>query len=340
MLIGNIKHNLDGLSLDEILRVSGINFPIQKRALAMRNAHGKDLLTEPLASYRAIVRQDTDYVFQVAKAGYEPHQNRQILGFMKEYCEAGNARLESVGSFKHGAVIFAMARLNGRSDRQLAGGSKLQGYALIATSHDGSILTSVKPTSVYVICWNTLMAAIREQVRAMFRLKHTTKWTPAISAKARETLALASEMVEELNEKQELLSKVKVDEVNRIEYLTRLLNGESLLQQAMVNSDNAVDHSGLLDRIVNQEEIRAKSPEETLSRLGKQILEAIIASPGSEMPASKGTLLGALNGVTYFVDHKRGRSEDSRGFQAAFGEGERLKTRALEIAMEMATKGA
>jgi len=130
------------------------------------------------------------------------------------------------------------------------------------------------------------------------------------------------------------------DEVNRIEYLTRLLNGESLLQQAMVNSDNAVDHSGLLDRIVNQEEIRAKSPEETLGRLGKQILEAIIASPGSEMPASKGTLLGALNGVTYFVDHKRGRSEDSRGFQAAFGEGERLKTRALEIAMEMATKGA
>jgi hypothetical protein len=38
----------------------------------------------------------------------------------------------------------------------------------------------------------------------------------------------------------------------------------------------------------------------------------------------------------YFVDHKRGRTDDSRLTAAWFGDGERLKNDGLALAMQMA----
>lgn len=343
MIRPSVLDKLEGLSTKEILAQGwDLNFVVERRKIAMspRSEDQLAVMREgiPVAGYRAIVRGDTGRVFQVATTDYQVLQNEQIVDFMREFAAAGGGTFQQVGTFKAGAVIYAMVKLKaGAVD--IKGGARLESYAMIATSHDGSIATRVKPTSVYVVCWNTFMMALAQKVARQFSLRHTSKWTPQKAAEARMVLDLAAERVQEANEGSVKLAKVTgFDQKAQVEYVSRLLNGESLLQQAVANSEAKLDHAALLDRIVAVED--AKAEKDPLGRIGRQILQAIVDSPGANMPASKDTLWGAFNGVTYFADHVRGRSEDTRGFASQFGEGDRLKAQAFGLALKMATEGA
>jgi hypothetical protein len=50
---------------------------------------------------------------------------------------------------------------------------------------------------------------------------------------------------------------------------------------------------------------------------------------GEQTGGHDGSLYGVLNGVTYYTDHQRGRSADTRLNSAWFGDGDRLKRTAL-----------
>lgn len=320
----------------EMLEKSKLTDRLQKRGLAMPSAIGGPAnIVDPLREYRAIVNKRTNRVYQVAKAGYEIHQPEQIIGFMREYAQAGNAEMEHIGSFDDGAVIFALCKLG--SPIAIPGGSQLANYGMIATSHDGSIATSVKPTSVYVVCWNTLMIALRQKHARMFSMRHTSKWDAEQAKKARQVLDLSREYNQEFGETAVALSRVTLDDKGRVEYLARLLKGEGLLEQVVANSDTVhMDGAMVLGAAVERHDATHENMGDVLGRIGKQVLDLIVNGEGADMVASKGTLWGALNGVTAYVDHVRGRSEDTRGFSAYFGEGEKLKQRALKVAVEMA----
>ncbi len=106
----------------EMLVSAGLDWKVQRRAIAMRPGNGdkSTMLTSQLDEYRAIVRSDNDTVFQVASNRYQPVQNAEIIDFFREYCEAGHARMETVGGLRNGAVVWALARLNGGSTRDIA----------------------------------------------------------------------------------------------------------------------------------------------------------------------------------------------------------------------------
>jgi hypothetical protein len=51
----------------------------------------------------------------------------------------------------------------------------------------------------------------------------------------------------------------------------------------------------------------------------------------------EGSFWQLYNGATYYVDHKMGRTDDTRMSNAWFGSGVKIKTDALELAVEMAS---
>lgn len=314
------------------LKASQTDFIIQRRMLAMRQGDGEGLMVDPLKGYRAIVREDTNEVFQIATTRYQPVQNLEIVSFFNEYCEAGHAELETVGAIDGGRKIWALAKIGqdkvGENDLKTV-------YALIATSHDGTIQTIAKGTDVYVVCQNTLDAAIATKGKAEFRLKHSGKFTEAKRREAQETIGIFREQSQHATEVANRLASVSVDHSGRVEFIRRLLGGESILEQ-VVNDAGPVHYTnGLLDTMVaNHEQAEAK-PEE-LGRLGKALLDAMVSSPGSKLPERDGTLWGAVNGVTYHVDHERGRNQDNRLDGAWFGDGARLKRDAVRVALEIA----
>jgi hypothetical protein len=73
-----------------------------------------------------------------------------------------------------------------------------------------------------------------------------------------------------------------------------------------------------------------------LSNKEQDLLLAFNKGPGAELVSAKGTLWGAVNAVTYYVDHIVGRGTDTRLNKAWFGANARLKTKAMALAMDMA----
>lgn len=316
------------------LKAAGLDWTVQRRSIAMRDATGKGLLVDPLSGFKAIVRADTDEVFQVATDRYNPLQNQIIVEFFAEYCAAGNATLETLIGLEGGRKIVALAKLKG-ADATIGDSDKLLGYMSLATSHDGSLRTVGMPTQIREVCWNTLQLglSIGWKQETTFKMKHTSRWTEKTAEKARAVMGMAIERVQQMNETAETLSRVSIDAAGRLEYVYRLTQGESLLDQITADSAPSTD----LDSIVAQTS-KTELTEDKLNRAGRAILEAIVSSPGSELPTANGTLWGAVNGATWYADHEYGRSQDTRLSAAWFGPAAQLKQRAVDIALDMAGK--
>ena len=310
-----------------MLTVAKMNWNVQRRCLGMRGNDGTPN-TVALDNYRAIVREDTEEVFQIATKKYQPVQNSEIVDFFREFCEAGHASMETVGGIRGGAVVWALARLNGGSTEMIGANDEVRGYMLLASSHDGSVRTIGKATQTRVVCWNTLTAAFGEKTKQEFKMKHSKKFTSAVRDEAQKTMGMAINQVKETNGICRKLAATRIDDSGRIEFVSRLLGGESILDQVVNDSSR-----NILDAVVDASQYESGAE---VSRVGKAILDAIIESPGSELVTANGTLWGAVNGVTYFADHVRGRSQDQRLQNAWFGNGDVLKTKAMEVAKDMA----
>lgn len=318
----NVSANATGA---EMLIAAGLNWKVQRRALAMSkvvtDAAGNmaidrsEMLTSPLSSYRAIVRSDNDSVFQISTDRYHLVQNEQVIDLFREYCEAGHASMETVGGLNNGAKVWALARLNGGSTTTIGGNDELRGYVLMATSHDGSLRTIAKTTQVRVVCWNTLSAALfsgngkLKNQAGTFQMKHSTKWTAERAAEAKETLGIAMEQIQATNVLSEKLANVKIDHSDWLSFMGRLMGGD--------------------DKVLDP-----KTAD--LTNMASDIQNATLTSPGAMLKSAKGTLWGAVNGVTYYADHLRGRTQDSRLASAWFGDSDVLKRTAFAVAAEMA----
>ena len=295
----------------EMLVAAGLDWKVQRRAIAMRPGNGDRsvMLTSQLDDFRAIVRSDNDTVFQIASNRYQPVQNDEIIDFFREYCEAGHARMETVGGLRNGAVVWALARLNGGSTLTIGDSDELRGYMLLATSHDGSVKTIGKPTQVRVVCHNTLTAAIgRHRGVNTFGMRHTRKFDGSMKEEAKRVMGMAIEQVAELNDVSAQLAAVTIDHAGWMEFMGRLM-GEELLDPKTAD----------------------------LSKTAQAVQDATISSPGSALSTARGTLWGAVNGVTWFADHAaRSRSDSNRMFSSWFGPNETLKVKAIDAGMELA----
>lgn len=297
-----------------MLKQAGLDWKVEKRILAVSTGKkgASKFEQKPVADYVAITRADNGKVFQVATHKYQPMQNAEVADFFREYCEAGKATMETIGGLRGGATVWALARLNG-GDKTIGGNDELRGYMLLATAHDATLATVGRPTQVRVVCNNTLTASLHGKAgEQSFRMLHNTKWTKERREEAQRTMGLAIEQLDATNILAAELSKVTIDEKGWLDFMAKLLGGE-------------------------EEVINPKTAE--LSRTARLIQQSMTTSPGSDLKSAKGTLWGAVNGVTHYADHARGFStttQESRLTAAWFGAGNTLKNRALTAAVELA----
>jgi hypothetical protein len=72
-------------------------------------------------------------------------------------------------------------------------------------------------------------------------------------------------------------------------------------------------------------------------RTALAVREAIETSPGADLQSAKGTWWGALNGVTYVLDHQKQSRQAGNGLYSAWlGSAANTKRKALSLAVDMA----
>lgn len=159
-------------TVDDALEAAGANFTVSTRPAHYETADGRDFLPMP-EGYRAIVRDDTGAFLGWCKGRYFVQQGRVVYGIPQVLVDKGLASWETGGVLGVGERIFGSVKFNLPSHMaDVFGANGLVPYGTVASSHDGSLATSVYNTTVRTVCENTLYMGLAASSQVV-RVKHT-----------------------------------------------------------------------------------------------------------------------------------------------------------------------
>lgn len=345
----------NGSSPEEMARAAKVDWRVRRAGISIREFWTGNTETRvPLMvndnQMYAIVRETDGRGYQTCTSDYKPLQNVDMIGIFKEFCDAGELEMSTVGSLGKGNIIWALASVNHGSDVSIGTPEdKMKGYVLLANSHDGKMSFIGKFTEVCVVCNNTFNMAMRDGNSNLFSINHRTRDMKKRVEHAKEVLGSALAQQNRAREVAQFLADTPTTKELTESYIYQLTTGEKLLDVIVDRHGaerNAKLHNdaSLLDLIADthvssfkpvSKVENAQEKQEQL-RKGKHILESIVSSPGSELASRKDTWWGAFNGVTHYVDHVAGRSRDTALKSAWFGPNSKLKSDALELATQYA----
>lgn len=257
----------------------------------------------------AVVRQDTGDAIGWAGRQWQPLQNKDAFSFLDAVIGEKAAVYETCGALGGGQRVWLLARLNDVCD--LGDGDRLVRYLLLSNTHTAGQSVKVKLVYTRVVCANTLSVALGEATSALVQLRHDRRLGGKVT-QVREAIGLVNKRTATLEAQ---LAKLAVTPVDT----SRLaIFGEALGW-------------------------RPDSDKPTDKERWAQFQDAFETSPGANLASARGTLWGAVNAVTYWVDHakdfratKAASAADNKLTQVLWGSGDQLKSKALEVALAMA----
>lgn len=290
------------LTAQEALEESGLDYQVKKAPIYLFDGAKVD-------GKFATVRTDkegTDSVLGVVGDRYTVIQNSEILSALDPIVGRQEAIYHTAGVLGRGERIWLLAKLP--ESLRIGNEDIIDKYILLTNSHDGTKSAIVKIVMNRVVCENTLNSALLEGGKA-FNIRHTANFQ------------------DKLNQAYKILGIAQ----NQFKLIEERINHLSLTD---INNNQLMDYVNSLLDITKEKELEDEISTRTLNKRDK-ILELYEAGKGAEM--SRGTLWGAVNAVTEYVDHhstiKNGKYIDS----VWFGAGNDFKNKAFSLAMKMAS---
>jgi len=315
MYVGKMPWHGLGTQLEEpptaawAIRAAHLNWRVVKKQLYVGEEH------RPLPGQYAIVREDRwssneESVFGTVGQGYSPLQNEDAFRFFDPIVETGKAFYESAGALKSGQRVWVMARL--KEDFEVTKEDTIARYLLLSNTHDGTGSVQVKFTPVRVVCQNTLSQALGQG--PSIRVAHTSAMESRLKNAADEALATIQRHFNEIGVQFRKLADVEMSE----EHL------DAYLRSVFPDPPRSKDEKQYRRAITQAQKDREESRR--LCFDGK----------GNDLEGVRGTLWAAYNGVTEYADFHRTAYGDSKWLENTwFGEGNRIKERALEEALSI-----
>lgn len=299
--VGDVPWHGIGYQLDKaptpqkMLKAAELDWSVSKRPLFTANA--PTFAVEPCAcdllldSYFSLVRDSDNKVLGICGPQYQPFQNSEVFDFFKKFTDAGNMKMEVAGSLKGGRWIWALARIQGGAFN-LMGNDKNYTYLLLCSPHIWGEALTIMFTSIRVVCWNTLTAALSKTIAGKFRAIHNCGFADVRGlAEMSVEQAMINKAVYE--QKAKILATTNILDVTKLyEYIA------SIIQPGLITSE-------------------AEVSSQAFNRSATKILYNYHTCPGSSLKSAKGTWWGAYNAFTYFFDHQVGRGNaDTRLYDA------------------------
>lgn len=284
----------EAFDAETALKLGGLDFAVEKQAI--QTVTGK-----PIPGRHATVRTDTGDVLGIVGDIYKPLQNREAFSFFDGLFGKGKARFEVAGALGLGEQVWILAKLPG--DFSVIGEDVVGKYLLLTNGHDGNEVVRVRFTPIRVVCQNTLNAALRGTANEV-RVQHIGKVEQKLEIAAK-LLKHAGIFFDEAQARFQSFTKIKLNAEAFRGYATEVLTGErQKFEELHPVTRNAV------------------SKIEEFAETGR----------GSDLKHVRGTLWGAYNAVTEYVDHSK--TGDNLAYMAR-GSGLKIKTRAFELAEAM-----
>lgn len=267
------------LTAAEATREARLGWRVVQQPLTYGDLDGR---TRSVSGTVANIRSDTGDCLGVVGEDYQPLQQDDIAATI----DGAGLRIETAGSLRGGRDVWYLARL-GAFAVGAAKADESVSYALFSNSHDGQRAFTLCPTSVRVVCANTLGIALRSAVGAL-KIRHTRNLAARVED-AGEALAYARDEHALFAELAAVLAAKSLSDSERVAYWRSLY---------------AATVGEVLDRPATAaEERRALHWQKRLAQYRE-----LEAANTNRIAGIAGTAWAALNVATEAVDHFDPRS--------------------------------
>jgi phage/plasmid-like protein (TIGR03299 family) len=285
------------MTAQEAIRLAHLDYEVVK--VPNFAYHNGEFLNTP-ASFSTL-RTDTNQILgdRIGK-NYTIVQNLEAFDFFDSITQAGEAMYETAGVLGIGEKIFVTAKMP--DTIRIAGTDDLtEVYVLLTSSHDGSGSIIAAVTPVRVCCQNTLNMALSNTINRV-AIRHTSVVKDRL-AEAHKVLGISKVFVQEANECFNHLSNKYVSDDSVKELIRNLFNEQERDSTRIKNIEDAV-------------------------------LECYFTGVGQEKIV--GTAWGAINGITFYLDHVKNYRNDATKFDNIIGGSSTLvATRATELLLAL-----
>lgn len=265
----------------------------------------------------AQIAGDTGEVLSVTGDRYEKFENAELLGLAAEISAFGEGtKLESVLTLRgrRTAVVLAHA-----GQFVLPGDDVNENYYLFSTTHDGTGALAVAPTSIRVVCKNTLNIALREG--SGIRIRHTRNMQDAITR----GVAMMAHSAERLGQFEEAAQRMAARPISKAEADKFFLDVYTRLHGPIVTNPKTRGEKSQYTRAVD-----------TIASY-----MANLDDPRQRMQGNT-NVWSLLNAVTQHADHdstvrrsKGSTTQQSRQASNLFGTNHKVKHTALDLALQL-----
>jgi len=223
-------------NVHQALRLADLEWRVESQPLYYESTRGDDI--KPIPDKKALVRNDTDKCLGVVTSKYEEIQNDSLMSFVYTLMKEGGAKLETAGSLKGGAIVWALADLEdytieiGGVEDELT-----KTYLLATTSHDGSSACRIMTTKVRVVCFNTLSMALGS-ANNVYSIRHIGHVDSRVR-EARESLGLALKWDNSITEALEFLAEEECNNELFSQLMEQVwwIDEDAATEEEMANND-------------------------------------------------------------------------------------------------------
>lgn len=261
----------------------------------------------------ANVRTDTGATLGVVGRRYRVFQNREAFDFMDALVGEKLAMYETAGALHGGRRVWMLARIP--REHRAGPDDLIRPYVLLTNSHDGTGSLRMIPTTVRVVCQNTLTLALRGAGAEGLSVSHHPKLESRVR-EAREKLGVVAARFDAFDAE----------------------------LHAMLARDLQVTEAEAYFRAFSGVDREHTSERQRLSR--ERMHGAFLANFDNDrntLPGVKHTAWAAYNAVSEWADHQqkvRGKTAaeklNRRLDSVWFGQAHRLKQIAYRSALELA----
>lgn len=310
----------DGLGTWEAFEKIGLDWETELCPLTTVVETSEGTKRLPVPESMAHIRKDTLDVLGVVGAGYRPISNRELAEFADALVGADAAvTVETAGSLRSGRRIFALVRLP--KNIEVTDEDVLQQYVLLSNSHDGSSAFQCYPTSIRVVCANTLRWSEKDAVKGV-RFQHTGAIDQKIHA-ARAALGIVLRSNEEFEKQVRLLAKKSLKKKDIEDYFkTTYHHTFEWVDEQKAQKDES-------------EEKKLLKRDYVLDQWWRSLEHR-----NQQLPKIRGTAWAAFNAVGQWHEHERGRfgavhESDGRVHSNLFGVSHLHKRIAYNLALQL-----
>jgi phage/plasmid-like protein (TIGR03299 family) len=315
--------NVDGLTAKEAMVKAGLDWRVEKQPVYVlrTDEQGRQRAVKVPDKY-SIVRQGDDKLLPLSVVGssYKPYQNESFFEFLDKFLEQSNTRLDAVGAFNGGRVLWASAFAG---MEEYIPGDPAGRFLIIRNTHDGSGMLEVAFSNVRVTCNNMVVAMFRKS-QSRFAITHTINLESRLDV-VNGVIRNYQVHYEELNGIMKLFASKTISQKELISIVTRVFG-----RPKTPPTGEIID--------LECEEIF------TVPKAKDKVLELAEIGMGTEIPGVRGSVYGAFNAVTEYIDHHRkvlpakDRSVGEARFESILaGTGSRLKQKAFEQFLQLAS---